>query len=98
MRMCEYANNIVDMILLEYITDKSREIEYKNRKTYLNTLMDVNQIYDISGMVFPRMYRDFHYIELYKRYNGITFDTTIFVESALHELGVKYVGIYIEYD
>jgi hypothetical protein len=98
MRMCEFANNIIDMILLEHITDKSREIEYKNRKTDLRTLLKVNQIYDISKMVFPRMYRDFHYIELYRRYKGITLDTTIFEESSLHELGIKYVGIYIEYD
>jgi hypothetical protein len=66
MKMCEYANNLIDMILLVYVTERNKEIVYERDRDYEPSMLFVYMPYGSFHMVLPIiMYSELDYIEIY---------------------------------
>jgi hypothetical protein len=73
MKMCEYANNMIEMFIMFYVTKKNK-IALGSGYTHA-TLFFVTTSYNILSFefVFPRMYRGLHNIGIYKGVNTLWF-------------------------
>jgi hypothetical protein len=67
MRMCEYANNLLDMGLLVYLTKKNRRIIYGDLD-YITYILNV----DFSITHFYNLYMSLYNIFDYYTYDGPT--------------------------
>jgi hypothetical protein len=73
MRMCEYANNLIDMGLLVYLAEKNREIIYERISDWTTSLLFDSSYYDSFYIVFPEMFANLIYIRLNKGNSIISF-------------------------
>jgi hypothetical protein len=97
MRMCEYANNLIDMGILFYSIEGNRKIEYYateiNRyivyegNVYNIPLLFVSLNYNFLHMVFPKMFKDLDYIKLIEYYYTIGFEKS-------NEIDLTYLIIF----
>ncbi|MGC8982040.1 MAG: hypothetical protein ACP5JU_03795 [Minisyncoccia bacterium] len=65
MKMCEYANNLLDMSLLVYLSNKNRKIVYEG-KDIGGSLLIVDVEYASIEMVLPKVYRRLKFLDLGK--------------------------------
>jgi hypothetical protein len=73
MKMCEYVNNLFDMVTLLFVTEKNNDIAYDGIDIWTTRLLYVNSDQKFS-MVFPQKYIDFNYIEFFEKYITIIFE------------------------
>jgi hypothetical protein len=62
--MCEYMNNVFDMFLLVFVTEKNRKIVFESIETWTSTQSNVFSDVSSFTMVFPGNYRGLRFIEL----------------------------------